>query len=90
MEEGKNISKTSVLLDVASKLEPSLLDFAQFKRDLENGKGKEAFKADIQKAKYHDIGRYPTLTFKNEQGKGIMIVGYRPYDVLLTAFRQVS
>lgn len=89
MEEGKNISKTSVLLEVAEKMDPLLLDFSQFKLDLEKGRGLEGFRTDLQKSKFHNIGRYPTLTFQNEMGKGIMIVGYRPYDVLLKAFEHV-
>jgi hypothetical protein len=47
------------------------------------------FKADVQKAKLHDVGRYPTLTLQNAQGKGIIIVGYRPFEVLEQAMRQV-
>lgn len=89
MEDGKNIAKTSVLLEVAESMDPHVIDFSQFKLDLEGGKGLESFKVDVQKAKFHNIGRYPTLTLQSKEGKGIIIVGYRPYEVLLKAFEHV-
>jgi putative protein-disulfide isomerase len=89
MEEGSNISKRDVLLNIASKLKHDNFDYLRFEKDLEEGKGNDAFRADLQKAKFYDIGRYPTLTMKNAEGKGIMIVGYRPYEALVEAYNQV-
>lgn len=89
MEEGKNISRKEILLEVAETVNSELLDFDRFVSDLRNDKGLEPFKADLRKARYHNIGRFPTLTFVNESGKGCMTVGYRPYEVLLKAFENV-
>jgi predicted DsbA family dithiol-disulfide isomerase len=90
MSDGRNISKPEVLLDVAEELDSSTLDFQQFKEDWTQGKGKEPFRADLQKASYHKIGRYPTLTFQNPQGKGIIITGYRPYEILEQAYSRIA
>jgi putative protein-disulfide isomerase len=89
MEDGNNISKPEVLLSVAEELEEEDFDFDKFYEDWKGPKGKEAFRADLQKTRFHNIGRFPTLTFTNEKRKGIIIVGYRPYDVLKLAFEQV-
>lgn len=86
MDEGINISKPEVILDIAAQLDIDEFDFRRFKKDWLTGRGKENFKADLQQAKYHNIGRYPTLTFSRNDGAGIMIVGYRPYEALQQAF----
>lgn len=90
MQEGRNISKTEVLLDIANNMSPADLDYNQFKTDWNSGAGKDLFRQDLQQARYHGIGRYPTLTFHNEEGKGIIIVGYRPFEVLEDAFKHMA
>lgn len=91
MEDGLNISKAEVLLSIAEKTNETLPEFDPkiFRDDLKNGRGRDAFRSDLQKTKYHGIGRFPTLTFTDVNGKGIIIVGYRPYEVLLQAFESV-
>jgi predicted DsbA family dithiol-disulfide isomerase len=90
MEDGKNISKTEVLFALAKELESDTFDFSLFETDWENGKGTESFRSDLQKTKFHSIGRYPTLTMQNSSGKGIIIVGYRPFEVLEQAFNSIN
>jgi putative protein-disulfide isomerase len=93
MEDGMNISKIEVLIDIARKTQqqiPELFDVEKFIQAWQDGKGKEAFRADLQKAKFHSIGRYPSITFQNKKGKGLIIVGYRPYEILLQAFKKVQ
>jgi putative protein-disulfide isomerase len=90
MEEGANISKPEILFSLAEKLQHPEFNFQQFKNDWQLGKGKDAFRSDLQKAKFHNIGRFPTLTLQNTKGKGIIAVGYRPYEVLKQAFMQVK
>lgn len=87
----KNIAQQQVLIDVATTLTqniPGILDIDIFKNDLKNGNGYEAFRNDLQKASYHKISRFPTLTI-SAQNKAVMIVGYRPYSVLLQAIAAV-
>jgi putative protein-disulfide isomerase len=86
MMDGKNIAKVSVLMDVAKNLDGTDFGFEQFKKDWDAERGKEPFKLDLQKAKLNNIGRYPTLTFQDTTGNGVMMVGFRPYEVLLQAF----
>lgn len=90
MEEGANISKEEIIIGIAENLEAEQFDANKFKNDWGLAKGKEAFRMDLQKAKFYNIGRYPTLTFKNTAGKGIMIVGYRPFEILEQAFLQMK
>jgi putative protein-disulfide isomerase len=86
MEGGNNIAKERILLDSAKTISSSVLDYNKFVDDWKHQRGVELFRQDIQKAKYHNIGRYPTLTFIDGTGTGIMITGYRPYSVLKDAF----
>ena len=93
MLRGKNIAKKEVLLEVAETLaaeKPHLFDSSRFKTDLQSGAGNDAFRQDLQDARYQRIGRYPTLTIQKPGQKGVIITGYRPYDVLLEAVKQVS
>jgi putative protein-disulfide isomerase len=93
MERGENIARPEILLSVAESVEnnsPEYFDLELFKRHWKEGKGKEEFRADIQKMRYHNIGRYPSLTFTNASEKGIIIVGYRPYEALRTAFEHIA
>jgi putative protein-disulfide isomerase len=86
-----NIAKEEVLLTLARELateEPDQFDAIQFELDLKAGKGKNAFREDLKQASFHKIGRYPTLTMADPQGKAIMMVGYRPYNVLMEAVGQ--
>lgn len=93
MLEGKNIAKQEVLLEVAEKLaaqKPALFNHTQFQADLENGNGQEAFRQDLEKARYHRIGRYPTLTMQKPGQEGVILTGYRPYAVLLDALKEIA
>jgi putative protein-disulfide isomerase len=87
MEEGLNISKQEVLLDVAQKI-GDVLDYEQFVEDWKARRGLDGFREDLKKARYHNIGRYPTLTFTRPGGKGLLITGYRPYETLEQALKQ--
>ena len=93
MLHGKNIAKQEVLLEVGKTLaaeKPDLLDGNRFRCDLQNGAGNEAFRQDLEKARFHQIGRYPTLTIQKPGQPGVILTGYRPYPVLLDALRQVA
>lgn len=89
MEQGLNISKEKVLLEVARNLQADDFDFELFFRDWKAGKGKDAFREDLRQTRFYDVGRFPTLTLWNSQGTGVMIVGYRPYEQLKEAFDYV-
>jgi putative protein-disulfide isomerase len=86
MEEALNISRPDVLVSIAEKMDLPGFDPDKFKNDWQEGLGKKPFREDLQKAKFHDIGRFPSLTFINQAGDGIIITGYRPANELLDVF----
>jgi len=89
----KNIARQPVLIAVAEEVAqalPGKLDFEQFKKDIQQGAGNEAFREDLKKTSYHQISRFPTLTISRNGAKGIMIVGYRPYKILMQAISIIA
>ncbi len=92
MENRKNISKTEVISEVAKALDddhPEIFDFQRFKKEYNGDRSREAFRQDLQKVKLNKIGRFPTFTI-SANGHGVIITGYRPYEALLEAIRQVA
>lgn len=93
MVEGRNISKQEELLALAEELSkdlPEILDYEQLRSDIQNEAGLEKFKEDLQKARYHQISRFPALTLRKPDSPGILIVGYRPYEALVLALEQAA
>lgn len=92
MCERRNIAREDVLLAVADELAASALDVfdaAQFRADLDSPAALEAFQEDLKETRYREIGRFPTLTLHRGGAPGIILVGYRPYDVLRAALLRV-
>jgi len=92
MVNRKNISKTAIIAEVAESLakdQPEVFDFGRFKKEYNGDLSREAFRQDLRKVKLNKIGRFPTLTISNYREQGVIITGYRPYDALLEAIRQV-
>ncbi len=73
-------------MELAQEMDGADFSFEQFRSDWNQGLGRNPFREDLRKAKLNGIGRYPSLTFLNNDGKGIIIVGYRPYDALVQAY----
>jgi len=92
MIERRNIARREVLFDLARELcaLQKAFDFSQFERDLDNPTTVEAFRSDLQDARYREIGRFPTLIITAPSGPGILIVGYRPYAVLRKALMHIA
>jgi putative protein-disulfide isomerase len=86
MEEGKNVSRQEVLFELAAQIDGDNFNLGKFLNDWKEQKGIGAFRDDVKTAKFHNIGRYPTLTFTNKKGQGMMITGYRPYETLRDSF----
>lgn len=92
MLEGKNISKPEVLVYVAQKLEaklPDVFNLTHFIHNYNNEQSRDAFKSDLQKVKFNQIGRFPTVTLSFNK-KTIVFTGYRPYDVILDALSDIA
>ena len=92
MENGRNISKTAIIAEVAEGLardRPEIFSFDHFKKEYNGDLSREAFRQDLKRVKLHKIGRFPTITIISAKGHGVLITGYRPYKALLEAIRQV-
>lgn len=89
MLNGKNIAKMDVLTDVAQHLSPGMIALDKFSQDLINDTGLEAFRKDLNEVQSRGINRFPSLIIRGAN-KAVMITGYRPYDVLLDAIKQVA
>jgi predicted DsbA family dithiol-disulfide isomerase len=93
MTQKRNIAKREVISELAKELEMKygILKFDKFEDDFENNRAIQQLKADMQKAKLADIGRFPTITMRlPNRNKGIMLVGYRPFSALTEAFKQLT
>ncbi|MEO6547861.1 MAG: DsbA family protein [Ferruginibacter sp.] len=92
MIEGKNISKEIVLAELAKELQSidDSFNYQMFMEDLKNGRGKEAFRIDLQEVQYHRIQRFPSLVIKNRSNQAIIVEGYRNYSSLIDAIKQVA
>lgn len=91
MLNGINIAKQAELITLANKLQVYYpgFDVQRFSRDLTNGTGLEAFRLDIQEVKNNNIERFPALVLRRRGNASILISGYRPYNVLLEAIKQI-
>lgn len=90
MLKEKNIARKEVLTEVAASLADGVLDVQRWQNDFDNGAGHQPFREDLQRVRYHKISRFPTLTITRKGGKGVMLVGYRPYPVLLEAIAAIA
>lgn len=86
MENGVNISRENILLELARQLDFTDFSYQIFLKDWQDGNGKESLREDLKQTKFHGVGRFPTLTLQADGGKSIMIIGYRPYKTLEEAF----
>lgn len=93
MVNKQNIAKPEVLAAIAQKLSeenPQLFNYNQFLEDISGEKSLQLFRNDLQKVRYNQIGRFPTLTIHKPGKTGVILTGYRPYEVLLQAIAVVA
>jgi predicted DsbA family dithiol-disulfide isomerase len=92
MVDSLDISKKDILLEIGRNLgiaRPDVFDFERFVKDYDSEPSREAFRSDLRQVAYNKIGRFPTITF-SKAGKGLIMTGYRPYEVLVDAFKQMN
>ena len=92
MTRGLNISNEAVILSLVKELsekEGGELSLKTFEESWSSGSGADALREDLQATRFLKIGRFPTFTFTNTGAKGIIITGYRPYEVLKDALTQM-
>lgn len=89
-----NIAKTEILVALANELSsasPQVFNFEAFKSALDSPLVKTKFTEDLKEVRFHQIGRFPTFIIKNPaNSKAVIIVGYRPYKVLLEAVSTIA
>lgn len=93
MRERRNVSRTEVLLELADELAAGGVvpfDAGLFRTDLDSEEAREAFREDLKETRYREVGRFPTLILHARGGRGILLAGYRPYDVLRSALLHVA
>lgn len=93
LTQRKNIARQNVLMEIAKNLEvdyPDIFSYNEFKTAMKNEEGRNLFRTDLQTSKYLDITRFPSLTLHREGHRGILIVGYRPYEILMAAMREIA
>lgn len=90
MMERRNIARRDILQAVAQEAAADgHLDLDRFCQDLDLAEPMDNFRQDLRDAAYYGIGRFPTLILHRYDGRGIVLVGYRPYDALRTAIEHL-
>ena len=90
MLKEKNIGKKEVIIEVASSLqEKNILNLKLFENDWFSERSADLFRKDLEKIKIKGITRFPTLLISNGK-RTIQITGYRPFGVLLDAFKNLD
>lgn len=88
MDEGLNIARTDMLINIAERI-TTVFDAGQFRDDLLGQTGQAAFRKDLEEIRVRSIHRFPALLIQAGGAKGIIIMGYRPYDVLADAVDKI-
>lgn len=84
MTQRLNIARRDVLVALGADLAAAkarAFDVARFESDVGGPEAIEAFRTDLQRARFLKIGRFPTLIVHGPAGSRIA-VGYRPADVM--------
>jgi predicted DsbA family dithiol-disulfide isomerase len=90
MLERRNIGRVGVLVELAREIAevPGFavaFDPVRFQTNLDNPTVLEAFRDDLTDVRYRGIGRLPTLIIRPVEGRSVMVVGYRPFELLRDA-----
>lgn len=90
MMQKKNIGRKDVILDIARTLhDRGILDYEDFREDFSSDEAADLFREDLNLVKVKNISRFPTLLI-SYGGRTVQITGYRPFPVLLDAFRALE
>ena len=92
MIHGINISRLDILIQLAEEFQKEIFpafDLRQFKRDMQSGKGRDAFREDMHEIKVRDIHRMPTFLVQKENARSLLISGYQSYEQMEERFIQL-
>ncbi len=87
MTERRNISKESVLFELA---EPLGLEMSRFQFDYRAGDARETFFQDLSEGRTRGITGFPTMVVVNKDHEEIVLGGYRPYADYEQAFVRLT
>jgi putative protein-disulfide isomerase len=93
MMKGINVSKLGLLNEIALDVEtsnPKIFSARQFERQLRGPLPLVALKKDMDEAVANRVGRFPTLIMKSPGNRGVIVTGYRPYEVLVEALHAAN
>ncbi len=100
MLERRNIARREVLVALAHEVAAAHVSAAhatpfnaeRFAADLDAPEAAMAFRADLMAERYRRIERFPSLVLRrrNQQGRTLLITGYRPYAVLRAALAHLA
>ncbi|HEX8547689.1 MAG TPA: DsbA family protein [Cytophagaceae bacterium] len=93
MLRGINISNQKTQIQLAEELcnkLPMIFDSKIFIKRLIEEEGIPLFQDDLQKARYFNISRFPTLVFSMPKRPSILLIGYRPYESLRQALLRIA
>lgn len=90
MTQKKNIGDKTVIFEIAEKLdEKNVLDARKFRRNFVSEEAADLLRKDLELIKIKSITRFPTLLI-SYKGRTLQITGYRPFPVLLDAFKALD
>jgi putative protein-disulfide isomerase len=84
MQEGRNIAKPEVLLELAEELASgySSFDCFRFEKEYRGDEAMDAFREDLLQTQYYRITRLPTLVVHRGAGHGLVLSGFKPFEEL--------
>lgn len=90
MIHGKNIGKKEFIFEIAENLEKEgMLKMDKFEKSFFSEESANAFRHDLDTLKLKSISRFPTMLISHGE-KTVQITGYRPFSVLLDAFKALE
>jgi predicted DsbA family dithiol-disulfide isomerase len=95
MLEGLDVANRAILIEIARRTNALLAaaeraDASEFTAAMAGQSARQAFRQDLQDARYRNIGRFPSLLIWHEGPRGLLLTGNRPYEAVLHALRKVS
>ncbi|ASZ12547.1 DsbA family protein [Chitinophaga pendula] len=89
MIDGLNIARKEVLVNIAMQMK-DILNTERFLNDLSGQVTIANFKKDLEEIIVKNIRRFPSLVITNAHGRGVIMVGNRPLDAILSGIDQLT
>lgn len=93
MTERRNIARKPVLyeiIDACAEARPDMIDPQRLRRDMDGDDARANFMEDVKNARFRQIGRFPALVVRRPRTAGTLIIGWRPFEILLKTVAEVA